>query len=243
MGMQIVTWLVPLVAIGIGGGVLTTVSGFGGGLVVLLGLAVLVGAKPALVLSSLALLVGNTHRAWFYRGQARTDVLRPLALGLVPASVVGAISAVAVPVAVVHALMTVLPLVAVACALGGWRIVLPRRALVASGAIIGGLAATSGGAGLLVGPLLLAAGLGGEPYLATIAAISVVMHGSRLVGYAVGGLVAPWMLRDAAVVGVALVIGNLVGDRVRASIGARTQRAVEVLAPAIAAALALAGVG
>ena len=59
--------LVGIVVLGLLAGVLTTVSGMGGGLLVVFVLSWALGPKAALVVSTAALLVGNVHRAWLYR--------------------------------------------------------------------------------------------------------------------------------------------------------------------------------
>ena len=232
------TWML---LVGVGAGVITTISGFGGGLLLVLALAVVIGAKQALAVSALALLVGNAHRLWLYRRDLAWPVARPLMVGIVPGSLVGALFMVGVPALVVQVLMV--GVVGLALARAYWRVtwVLPPQAMTASGFVVGGLTATAGGAGLLAGPLLLAAGLSGTAYLATMALAAVGMHCFRLIGYAAGGLYDRGMLVQAAALAVALVAGNLLGDVVRRRLGATTQRAIELAMPVVALVLALAG--
>jgi uncharacterized membrane protein YfcA len=232
-----------LLLLGVLAGALTTVAGLGGGLVLLLALAVLIGPKEALATSALALLVGNLHRLWLYRRHLAWDVAKPLLRGIVPGAFLGALFLVGVPGWIVQVLMVAMVGLALARTFGGYTWVLPPRAMTASGVVIGGLTATAGGAALLAGPLLLASGLAGPAYLSTLALSSVGLHASRLVGYAIGGMYTLDVVGQAAVLAVAVMTGNLLGDRVRRHIGPRAQRALELGTPVVALALALAGIG
>jgi uncharacterized protein len=232
------SWMLLL---GVAAGALTTISGFGGGFMLVLALAVAIGIKQALAVSALALLVGNAHRLWLYRGALAWNVARPLLIGVIPGSLLGALFMVGVPTWLVHALMTGVVLLSLARAYWGFAFVLPPRAMTASGFAIGVLTGTAGGAALLMGPLLLAAGLSGHRYLATMALASVGMHAFRLVGYGAGGLYDAAMVAHAAGLAVALIVGNLIGDAVRVRLGSRVLRGLELATPVVALGLALSG--
>jgi uncharacterized membrane protein YfcA len=232
-----------LVLLGVFAGALTTVAGLGGGLVLLLALAVLIGPKAALATSALALLVGNLHRLWLYRDALDWPLARSLLRGVVPGALVGALFLVGIPGWIVQALMIAMVGLALARAFGGYTWVLPPRAMTASGAVIGALTATAGGAALLASPLLLASGLAGTAYSATLAMTSVGLHASRLVGYTIGGMYTTHVVAQAAVLAVAVMAGNLVGDRVRRHLGPRVQHGLELGTPVVALGLALAGIG
>lgn len=232
-----------LLLLGVFAGALTTVAGLGGGLCLLLALAVLVGPKDALAISALALLIGNLHRLWLYRRALDWAVARSLLRGVVPGAFLGALFLVGLPGWIVQGLMIVMVGLALARAFGGYSWVLPPRAMTASGAVIGALTATAGGAALLAAPLLLALGLAGPAYSATLAMTSVGLHASRLVGYSIGGMYTAPVIAQAAVLAVAVMAGNLLGDRIRRHIGPRAQSALELGTPVLALGLALAGIG
>jgi uncharacterized membrane protein YfcA len=235
-------WLL-LIVVAVAAGALTTVSGFGGGLLLLLVMSVLVGAKAALAATAVALLVANIHRIWLYRGAVGRRVTVPLLLGLVPGSFAGAIAAAWIPEPVVQAAMIAIVAMSVTRAWLGWDWTLPAGALAGSGLVIGALAGSAGGAGFLIGPIVLAAGLSGRAYLGTVAVSAVAMHVARIAGYGAGGLLTSEILGYAAVLAPALLVGNLVGDRVRGVIPELWQRRIELGMPAVCVALALAGVG
>jgi len=230
-----------LLSLGVIAGALTTISGFGGGLLLVLALAVVSDAKHALVVTALGLLVGNSHRLFLYRRSLSWSIGRPLLFGVIPGALAGALFAVSVPTIVINLLMLGVVGLALARAFWGFTWVLPSHALTASGLLIGALTATAGGAGLLVGPLLLASGLSGTAYLATTALCAACMHASRIVGYAIGGMYDGPALIEAALLACALITGNFLGDAIRARLGERALRWIELGAPVLALILALAG--
>lgn len=230
-----------LVPLGIVAGVLTTVAGMGGGMLLVLSLSVVWGPLPALSVTAPALIVGNAHRAVSYRASIARELAIPFAVGAVPGSLVGGLLAVALPAWALDAILlgtTALALLRTA-GLWEWR---PRAAhIVPAGAGIGALAATSGGAGMLVCPLFMAAGLRGERYVATVAAAAVAMHVGRSVAYGLAGLESDATLLRAAVLALSLLVGNMLGGLVRKQINARASRAIEIGVLVVAVGLAALG--
>jgi hypothetical protein len=222
-------------------GALTTISGFGGGLVLLLVLAAMVGAKTALAASAVSLLFANLHRIWLYRRDIGRPVTVPLLLGVGPGAFVGALVAASIPELLVQIAMVGVVGLSVARAWLGWEWRPSGTTVSASGFVVGVLAGSAGGAGFLMGPIVLAAGLGGRRYLGTVAVGAVAMHVARIAGYGAGGLMTAEVLRLAAVLTPALLVGNLLGDRIRDAIPPAWQRRIEHGAPVVCVALALAG--
>ncbi len=138
--------LAGIVVLGLLAGVLTTVSGMGGGLLVVFVLSWALGPKAALVVSTAALLIGNVHRAWLYRANVDGAVVKLLLLGLVPGSLLGAVLAGGLPDGVIRIIMIAAAVAALARALGGARWSLPVAALPPAAAAVGLFAATAGGA-------------------------------------------------------------------------------------------------
>ena len=102
--------------------------------------------------------------------------------------------------------------------------------------------ATSGGAGLLVAPLFMAAGLTGTAYVATTAAAATAMQAGRVVAYGASGLVTGVTLAMSAVLVGALLGGNLLGERARRHLDAQRSRQIEMGTLVLCVALALLGV-
>ncbi|HEX2256705.1 MAG TPA: TSUP family transporter [Afifellaceae bacterium] len=175
-------------------------SGMGSGLMITLFITPIVGPKAVLPVISVLMLITNASRLWFLRG-----ALEPRRVAL--------ISAVAVPFAAIGALVYVrLDSDAVRVLLGAvlvgsvplrrWvehkKLVPGPGAIVGVSAAYGFLGSIVVGAGMLIIPLLMGAGLAGAALLATDAAIAVILNLAKAVFF--GRLDAlTWPLFVAAV--------------------------------------------
>jgi uncharacterized membrane protein YfcA len=231
---------IVLLVLGAAAGLLSTVAGLGGGLFLLVVLGVLRGPHLALVLTTPALLVSNLHRAWLLRADLDRPLARTLVLGVVPGALLGALALPAIPEVVIAALFTASTAFAVLRAYGLVRLVPRRRHVAAWAFAVGALAATSGGAGMLLAPLVLSVVGAGNRYLATIAIGATAMHAARVLGYGAVGLMATDQLGAIAALMAGLLLGNLAGMRLRTVVGAAGQRRVELTALVLANAAAIA---
>lgn len=217
-----------LVALGLVGGLLTTLAGMGGGLLIVAALGALRGPHEALAITTPALLVSNLHRGWMFRREIDRGVAQSFALGAVPGAVLGGLIVPTLPALVLSAILLGATAATLARAMGWWRVEPSRGAIGGGGFGIGLLAATAGGAGVLTGPLFSSAGLRGTRYVATIATGAVALHVGRVVGYGVGGLLAREQLESMLVLAVALVVGNLLGRQLRRRFEERHERVAEL---------------
>ncbi|MEZ4361278.1 MAG: TSUP family transporter [Kofleriaceae bacterium] len=273
--------MTSLVLIGVLAGILTTVTGVGGGMVALALLGVVMPQATALAITAAAFAVGNGHRALMYWRSVDRQVAGRFGVGLALGALGGALVVPSLPEWVLRGALVGVAGLALAQAT---RLRWQRRgsnakagdakagtaalasgaakaagedaargavargaarwstlALVAAGVGVGVIGAGAGGAGVLVSPLLLSTGLRREPYVATVASCAIALNASRVVGYALGGLYAASMLVDVAVLAAALVLGNLLGRRVRQVARASVLDRVELAAPLVAIAVALLG--
>jgi uncharacterized membrane protein YfcA len=207
--------MVGLIFLALLAGAITTVAGMGGGLVLLLGLSMFMDPLTALTVTGPGLLVGNLHRAWMYRVDIDRSLAWRFALGGAPAALVGGLVAVALPPLIIRVALLVLASLAAAKVLFGWSWKPPVSAMIPGGAAVGFVTATSGGGGLISGPLLLAAGLTGRRYVATGAVGASAIHVFRIAGYGAGGAMAEGVLLLGAVAALCIPAGNLVGSRIR----------------------------
>lgn len=206
---------------GLVAGLLTTISGLGGGVLLILALSALHGARSALVMSAPALLLGNLHRAFLCRQHIDRSVARALILGAVPGSLMGGWLAGRAPEPILDAFLLLTTALALGRATGLVRFNVPRSALTLAGAGVGALAGTGGGAGLLLSPLLLTTGLSGRRYVGTAAAVAVSMHVGRVIAYAQAGLFRTELAAPTATLAMAIFVGNLLGDWVSPKLGHR----------------------
>ncbi len=217
-----------MVIAGLAAGLITTVAGMGGGMMLVLFLSAW-SADPlyAVAVTTPALLVGNAQRLWMFRRDLSWSVGGVFVGGALPGAFLGGFLAIAVPPLWIQIAMAGAAGVAVAKHLGLLKIVIRSSVLAPAGFGIG-VASTAGGAGLLAGPLLLSAGLSGSAYLATMSLSSLSMHAGRLLAFGAGGLVDRSLLGTAAVLAIAITVGNTAGRWVRQQVRERTIHHLEV---------------
>lgn len=215
--------LLGYVVLGLVAGLLTTVAGLGGGLVLTLVLAAIVGPQTALALAAPALLLGNVHRIALFRSDLDWRFATPFVVGAVPGALLGGVLTLALPDSVLHVLIVLALGFAAAKELKWIRFTPKAGAVVPISFFVGVLTATSGGGGLLLGPLLLAAGARGGRFIVSGSVIAASVHISRLAAYGAGGLVTSSTLVSSLVIGAAIMIGNTAGKQVRLPDATRTR--------------------
>lgn len=224
-------------------GLLTTLLGLGGGLLLVLGLSVVWDPRAALACSAAALLSGNLQRWWLFRRSASTATARRFAWGALPGALCAGLLAAYLPATLVRVALGLSTSIAVASS-SGWLAWRPGpRWMAPGGFVIGALTGAAGGAGVLVAPLLLTSGLTGEAYVATASACAVVLHVGRVTGYALGGLYDGPLLARAALLACSIFVGNALGAKLRRRWRALPERALETGALVVCVALSLAGFG
>lgn len=219
------TWTIAL--LGIVAGILTTLSGQGGGLLLLLSLSALYGPHAGLAWSSPALLLGNMHRAWMIRSEIDWKMVVAVGIGAFPGALAGGFFAGRSPAWLLKIFLVGATALAIAKALGWLKWTLPRQALGLGGFLVGFMTGTSGGAGILLAPLLLAAGLTGLRFIGTIACLAVVMHVGRVFAYQRSGLIVGADVPKFAILAAAIFVGNAIGDRIRRRLGERVTERIE----------------
>lgn len=229
------------VALGIGAGLLTTVTGQGGGLLLLLACSAIVGPHRALALTTPALLLGNAHRAYLHRRAIVVPVAARMIAGAVPGALVGGLVAHRLSPMVLDVVLVVLTLVALAKAAKLLRFAVPRATLAPAAFMVGLLTGAAGGAGILFSPLLLAIPVTGAAFIGTSSIVAVATHAGRMVGYGATGLFDGGTLAATALVAVAIFVGNALGQRVRALMSDRTSVRLEYATLVVCVVLAVAG--
>ncbi|MAQ13380.1 MAG: hypothetical protein CMN30_01070 [Sandaracinus sp.] len=211
-----------LTLFGLVAGSVSTLAGLGGGLVLTLALATLWEPTRALATAAPALLLGNVHRVTLFRAHLDRRLAAPFVIGAVPGALLGGFAAVRLPEGTLRVVILGVALLAVVHELWGrrHRWPAPPTWAIGAGSFVGGiLAATGGGGGLVLGPLLLAAGARGERFMVTASLTAICMHVARLVAYGASDVVSSRTLADALVVAAAIVAGNALGRRLREPLG------------------------
>lgn len=220
--------LVLVLLLGLLGGLITTVAGLGGGLVMVAILSVALDPVTALSATAIGLLVGNLHRVWMYRRRLDWRSALPMVAGAIPGALVFGFLIAWFPEWLIFGIMLVMGVVAVGRAMGWDDWPVPAWAGAPLGVLVGGVTATSGGGGLIVAPWLLARGLVGASYVGTVGIVAVSLHISRIIAYGAGGASdgQSWLL--GGVLALALPVGNLLGHVIRKRIPLPAQRVVQL---------------
>ncbi|MFF5173629.1 sulfite exporter TauE/SafE family protein [Micromonospora sp. NPDC000089] len=201
---------------------LSAVTGFGGGVLLLPVFAALFGLRVAVPVLTLAQLASNGARVWLNRRELDCRLVGRFALGAVPLALAGALLLAHAPLAALKRLLGVFLLGVVA-----WRRWGPRpgrpgdRTFVAVGAASGLGSALLGSVGPLTAPFFLAYGLTRAAYVGTEAAGAVTLHLAKLTGYAAGGLLSGQVLLLGAALTPATLLGAAAGRRIVARISDR----------------------
>lgn len=190
--------------------VITGMTGMGGGLVLALALTPLVGVKAIVPVVGVAMLIAHSTRVWVYRDAI---VWRPALIMLaaaLPLTFLGARVYAELPADAIAAVLGVFLLLIVPL-----RRFMVRRelrfgtvALALIGAVFGMLAATTIGAGILVIPALLGAGLAGARLLGTDALVGVVVDALKSVAFGGFAVLTPGLAVIGAVAGLCMIPGT-----------------------------------
>jgi len=190
-----------------------SVSGYAGGLILAICLAPVIGVKATVPVMALSLLISHTTRVWAFRQGFQWPIYRDVMATALPGIIIGA------------AVYSMLPIGWIAVVLGLFllgaaplrrlmqrmEVMVGRKSLMAAGVPFGLLSGSAIGAGMILAPFFLAAGLAGETLLGTMAAVAFtvnVLKTAVFSGFSV-------LDADLAIVGLAVglctVPGNLAG--------------------------------
>lgn len=195
---------------------LAAVAGFGGAIILLPVLVAAAGPRDAIVILTVAQLVGNGSRVVFNRDELDTGLVGWFSLGAVPAAVAGGIVFAATPAGPLARLLGVFMLASVV-----WRPLRrgpprrpARRAFAAIGGAFGFLSALLGSVGPLLAPFFLAYGLVKGAYIGTEALETVVMHVTKLAAFGGASVLATGAVLFGLALAPMMVAGAWVGKRV-----------------------------
>ncbi|MBJ7348217.1 MAG: sulfite exporter TauE/SafE family protein [Thermoleophilaceae bacterium] len=194
----------------------SAVVGFGGAIILLPALIAAFGARDAIVVLTVAQLVGNGSRVWFNRADIVLPVVKWFAVGAVPMAILGGVLLASVPIDLLTRLLGLFLLFSVA-----WRHVRarePAKPPVERFAIVGGvfgfLSALIGSVGPLMAPFFLAYGLVKATYIGTEALATVVMHVTKLATYGGTGILTSTTALNGIALAPAMVFGSWSGKKV-----------------------------
>lgn len=190
-----------------------SVSGYAGGLILAICLAPVLGVKAIVPVMALSLLISHTTRVWAFRGGFQWPIYRDVMITALPGVVLGA------------AVYSLLPMGGIALVLGLFllgsaplrrlmqhlEITVGRKSLMAAGVPFGVLSGAAIGAGMILAPFFLAAGLAGEALLGTMAAVAFTVNMVKSAVFSGFAVLTMELAIVGAAVGACTVPGNLLG--------------------------------
>ncbi|GHJ42978.1 hypothetical protein Cs7R123_03200 [Catellatospora sp. TT07R-123] len=201
---------------------LSSVAGFGGGVLLLPVFTALFGLRAAVPMLTLTQLSSNASRVWLNRRELRWRLVGWFALGAVPLAVAGGLALAHAPLGALKRLLGVFLLGVV---VWRWRRPHPGRpadpAFAAVGAASGLGSALLGSVGPLTAPFFLAYGLARAAYIGTEAASALTMHLAKLAAYGAGDLITGQVLVYGLALTPATLAGAWTGKRLLARVSDR----------------------
>ncbi len=204
---------VLIAAIAFGTAVFHSVGGFAGGLLLAICLAPILGVKETVPVTAAAMIVSNSARIWVFRHSVSWRAFLCIFGAAAPGIVAGAI------------IFVTLPVHYVALLLGGFLIVtvplrrhlkardlrVGLRGLAFAGMPFGLISGTTFGAGIMLAPFLLGAGLVGESLVATVAALGFGINVIKTLVFGISPLLTQALVIQGALIGICTIPGAYAG--------------------------------
>ena len=178
-------------------------SGFAGALLLVIALAPVIGIKTAVPIVSVAVLISNITRLWLFRHELVMPVYLSIIVTALPGMVIGALLFVYLPVDVIALLFGVFMIISVP----GRRLMknrgveVGRLGFAAVGPVYGVVSGVTMGAGLLLAPFFLGAGIVGGRIAAMTAALGIVLNITRTIVFGASPLL------NLPLIGIGLILG------------------------------------
>lgn len=203
--------LIALIAFG--SAVLHSLAGFGGALVLAAGLSAVVDVKLAVPLTTTAMIVANSGRAWAFRHAIPWRSALLIFVTALPFIVIGALFFVRVSEELASALVGgyLLCTVPLRHLLAGRGIGVGGRGLAAAAVPYGLISGVSFGAGLVLAPFLIGAGILGESLVAIIAVLGLGLNAVKTIVFTGSPLLTGTLLLLGLAIGLCTIPGTYTG--------------------------------
>lgn len=228
---------------------LAALSGFGVSVVMMPVLVFALGERDAVPALTIATLLGNLSRAALNRDSLRWSAAGWYLAGAAPAAALGGFLFASAPERTLAALMAAFLLGAVTFrhlrrrAPGTPAAAMPEKRLAAVGLVTGLVSALVGGAGPLVVPFFLAAGLTKAAFIGTEALAAAGVHIVKLFAYGGTRAMSLGAIWAGVVTAPAIIVGTLAGKQITNRVSASTFIVVVEATMIVAALLLLARAG
>ncbi len=202
-----------IAAIAFGTAVFHSIGGFAGGLLLAICLAPIVGVKETVPLTSMAMIVSNSARIWAFRNAVNWRAFLYLFGAAAPGVVAGAVFYVTLPVHHVALLLGIFLIATVPLRrrLEARRFRFGLRGLAFAGMPFGLISGTTFGAGMMLAPFMLGAGLLGESLVATVAALGFSVNVIKSLIFGFSPLLTQTLAAGGLLIGLCTIPGTYLG--------------------------------
>lgn len=209
---ELVTLLL-VVLIAYGTAVFHSVGGFAGGLLLTVGLAPILGVKETVPIVATAMVVSNLTRVWAFRRWVDWRAFTAIFTMALPGIILGAVLYIKLPAHYIALLLGVFLIVTVPLrryfesrnfkvGTGGLRMIAVPYGLVSG---------TTMGAGMMLAPFLLGAGITGERLVAVVAALGLALNSTKTVVFGISPLLDASMALKGLLIGLCAMPGAYTG--------------------------------
>lgn len=227
--MTIAVWL-ALIFVSWLAATISGVAGFGGSLIILPVFSLLIGAKQAIPILTIAWMMGNISRAGFGYKEIRWRPVFYFCAGAIPAAIIGSRVFVELPSGIIMKVIAVFLLVIVALRHFNIQFTIPEKWFVLCGAVVGFLSAVLGSAGPIGAVVFLSLNLAPGAYVASEAVTAVAMHFTKTIVYGKYALLSAQDILTGIVLGSAMAVGSWTARRFIKNISSKIfGRVVDVL--------------
>lgn len=190
-----------------------SVSGYAGGLLLAICLAPILGVKAVVPVLAMSLLISHTSRAWAFRRGFQWHIYRDVMITALPGIAFGAGIYALLPVAWVAVVLGVFLLASAPLRrlMQRANVTVGRGALMGAGVPFGVLSGAAIGAGLILAPFFLAAGLAGEALLGTMAVVAFTVNVVKTAVFSGFSVLTADLAVIGAAIGACTIPGNLLG--------------------------------
>ncbi|WP_227272280.1 sulfite exporter TauE/SafE family protein [Roseobacter weihaiensis] len=207
-------------------------TGIGGGFLMAIILAPLIGVVATVPVLAVALTISGVARVFFNRDALHWGAYRAVMTTTIPGVVIAATIYVLLNATVIAIILgaTILGSVPLRHWAARREIRAGRGALMGAGSVYGLASGASIGAGMLLIPFLTGYGLNRREFVGTLAAIALTMNITRTSVYGSADLLSDGWFALGVLCGLATLPGNWIGQKLLRGMGdARHQTAIDVL--------------